>query len=279
MGLEQLTHLTPNHKRRTSKLTLKPKSIILFASLTAILFCAWADPLDKLAANQVDAGFKRAAASFATARLIGAVISVAQGTDVIMQPVGVGVKLAPGQLLHPLSDLVSKFADLMLTATVIFGAMKILLVIGGNAVFSAAVTVVTLWWFWFFWRGRSSPLWLSRLAVIVLLIRFSVPVTMVGSDAVYQVFMADKYKASQSSLGITAGDMESKPLDQVSTNTDSGWWERMKQWVTTNIDVSARIKAMSQSANQIVDHIINVIVVFYFKRSLFRWHSFGAYIE
>lgn len=240
----------------------KLKLITLLVCLTAILLCAWAKPLDYFAMQRVDEGFKRAIVSFGTARLIGAVISVAQGTDVIMQPVGFGVKFAPGQVLQPIGDLVGKFADLMLTATIIFGAMKVLLLIGGNYWSSMAVTGATLLWIWYYLRGRPSPLWLSRLAVVLMLLRFAVPVVMVGSDAVFQQFMADDYNTSQSALDATAGDFESSPKPQASSNNEIGMWEKMKEWVTTNIDVPARLKSMAQGATKLVDHIIKVIVVF-----------------
>ena len=44
---------------------------------------------------QVDAGLKRALATYAAARALNAVISVAQGTEVALEPGGVGVVLAP----------------------------------------------------------------------------------------------------------------------------------------------------------------------------------------
>lgn len=240
----------------------KLKLITIVVSLSAILICAWANPLDDFAMRQVDAGFKRAIVSFGTARLLGAVISVAQGTDVIMQPVGVGMKFAPGQILQPIGDLVGKFADLMLTATVIFGAMKVLLLIGGNFWSSMAVSGATILWIWYFWRGRPSPLWLSRLAVILMLIRFAVPVVMVGSDAVFQQFMADDYKTSQSALDVTAGNIESSPMPQASSHNEIGMWEKMKGWVATSIDVPAHLKSMAQGATKMVEHIIMLIVVF-----------------
>ena len=240
----------------------KLKLVTLIVSLIAILFCAWAKPLDDFAMQRVDAGFKRAIVSFGTARLIGAVISVAQGTDVIMQPAGIGVKFAPGQVLQPINDLVGKFAELMFTATVFFGAMKILLLIGGSYWSSMAVTGATLLWIWYYWRGCPSPLWLTKLAVVLMLLRFSVPVVMVGSDAVFQQFMADDYKTSQSALAATAGDFESGDMAQASSNDDIGMWEKMKAWVTTNTDVAARLKSMAQGATKMVEHMIKVMVVF-----------------
>ena len=240
----------------------KMKATILFVSLAAILFFAWAKPIDNFAKKQVDAGFKRAVISFATARGLGAIISVAQGTDVSAQPGGIGVKFAPGQILHPLADLVAKFSDLMLTVTIIFGAMKVLLVIGGNSGVSIAVTVVTVLWLWFYWRGRIPPLWLSRLAIILLLIRFSVPVTMAGSDAVYEMFMADEYKTSQSSLDASTGMLRSQDYTTTNANADSSWLERAKEWVASKLNVKAHIESMKEAVNRMVEHIINIIVVF-----------------
>lgn len=260
--MESKANVYLGHKGSVIMMVSKLKLITIVVSLFAILFCAWAKPLDDFAMEQVDAGFKRAIVSFGTARLLGAVISVAQGTDVIMQPVGIGMKFAPGQVLQPIGDLVGKFADLMLTATVIFGAMKVLLLIGGNYWSSMAVTGATLLWIWYFWRGRPSPLWLSRLAVILMLIRFAIPVVMVGSDAVFQQFMADDYKTSQSALDVTAGNIESSPIPQTSSDNEIGMWEKMKTWVTTNIDVPARLKSMAQGATKLVEHIIKLIVVF-----------------
>ena len=46
---------------------------------------AWLAPLDAPATAQVDAGLKRALVSFATARALNGVISVAQGTDQLWQ--------------------------------------------------------------------------------------------------------------------------------------------------------------------------------------------------
>ncbi len=238
------------------------KWIALLASLTAILFCAWAKPLDTIAMQRVDEGFKRAAISFGTARLIGAVISVAQGTDVSIQPAGVGVKFAPGQALNPIGDLVGKFADLMLVATVVFGAMKVLLVIGGSTWSSLAVTGTALGWVWYHWRGRLSPVWLSKLIVVLLLVRFGVPVVMVGSDAIFQRYMADDYKTSQSALAATSGVLESGPMSLATSGIEGGVWNRLKELMPTNIDVTARIKSMAQGATQIADHMIKVIVVF-----------------
>ena len=47
---------------------------LLLVLLAVVVACAWFKPLDDMAGAQAQAGFKRAVASFATARALNAVI-------------------------------------------------------------------------------------------------------------------------------------------------------------------------------------------------------------
>ena len=96
--------------------------MLLFA-LVAIVALAWAKPLDAIAETQVDAGLKRALTSFAVARVLNGIISVAQGTEIALTPGGIGANLTPGQILDPVNDLVEQFSELMLFASVAFGIL------------------------------------------------------------------------------------------------------------------------------------------------------------
>src|SRR3954470_7217367 len=116
---------------------------LLLASFAAVVMLgSWLAPLDAPAIKQVDAGLKRALISFAAARTLNALISVAQGTEVSAQPFGVGVTLTPGQLLDPLNDLVEQFSVLMLGASIAFGIQKVLSTISGYWLLSLVLTGV-----------------------------------------------------------------------------------------------------------------------------------------
>ena len=56
--------------------------------------------------------------AFGLARTLNGAISVAQGTEIALQPAGVGVTLTAGEVLDPLNDLVERFSLLALTATI-----------------------------------------------------------------------------------------------------------------------------------------------------------------
>src|SRR5690606_16603911 len=141
------------------------RPILFVLAMATIVLCAWFLPLDTPASERVDAGLKRALASFATARALNAVISVAQGTELSAQPLGVGVNVAPGQVLDPVNDMVEQFSNLMLVASVSFGVQKVLIGIGGYWPVSALLTAAVLAWTWLRLRRRQAPHWFTSVVV------------------------------------------------------------------------------------------------------------------
>src|SRR5689334_11398931 len=112
----------------------KPLAQRLLVALAAVVVAlAWLKPLDHKAQGQIEAGLKRALATYAIARTLNGVISVVQETGVSVQPGGVGMTFAPGQFLDPLNDLVEQVSTIMLAVCVSFGVQLILLHIGGSA--------------------------------------------------------------------------------------------------------------------------------------------------
>ena len=63
--------------------------------------------LDTSSKQYVDKAFNRALISFGIAKTLNGVISIAQGTEIAIQPAG--INLTPGQILDPVNDLVERF--------------------------------------------------------------------------------------------------------------------------------------------------------------------------
>ena len=183
------------------------KRIIAPLLLVAILALSWTSPLDAISTGQVDAGLKRALVTFATARMLNAVISVAQGTDVAIEPAGIGVKFAPGEILDPINDLVEQFSTLMLFASIAFGIQKILITLGGHWVVSATLSAAVVLWSVWHLSGRHIPEWCTKLLLITLVLRFAVPLVTVGSNELFQQFLANDYEQSQTVLASGAANV------------------------------------------------------------------------
>ncbi len=219
--------------------------ILLLAAATAL---AWLGPLDRYAAEQAENGLKRALISFATARALNAVISVLAGTEV-SGGVVVGVKLAPGQVLDPVNDLIEQFSNLMLAASIAFGAQLLLMKMGASWVMSALLTLAVLAWSVPYWRGRTPPGWLTRVLVALLLVRFILPVAALGSDLAYHAFMAGEYQTSQQGIERSAASLGA--LGNLDSKDKTRWW-----------DVAGKLEELKQAAEDVVEHSIRLAVVF-----------------
>lgn len=236
--------------------------LVVFTA-TVVVMCAWYPPIQDLANAQVDAGLKRALVSFASARTLNAIISVVQGTEFSMQPMGVGVTLTLGQVLDPLNDLIEQFSNLMLIASVAFGIQKALLLIGAHWAISAAVSGVAVLWA-ILHLQHKAPTWLSRVLLVLLLIRFAVPVASLGSDRVYQQFLSDDYQQQQDALDMTSREINKQtPTMATPLPQDRNWWERLKDRATemlpgTNTD----FEAIKKSAESIPERVMKLIVIF-----------------
>ena len=161
--------------------------IALTMAIAIMVACSWLAPIDSAANNQIDAGFKRALISFATARLLNAGLSFVETTEISATPMGVGVKFAPGQVLKPVNDMVEQFAHLMLIASVAFGVEKMLISFGSYWLVSLFLTATAIGWAYLNYKKQHSPAWISRILVVLLMIRFAIPIAVIGSDALADV--------------------------------------------------------------------------------------------
>ncbi|MCB1636050.1 MAG: hypothetical protein KDI51_15790 [Xanthomonadales bacterium] len=236
--------------------------LLVVAVATLIVLCAWIPQIQALADEQVDAGLERALISFASARALNGLISVLQGTELSMQPLGVGLTLTVGQALDPVNDLVEQFSTLMLYASVAFGIQKALMAIGGNWVMSLIVSMTAVLWAGLYLRQQAPP-WLSRALLAMLLIRFAIPAVTLGTDFLYQRLLADDYVQHQQSITSVSevvrkstpvlpagGTAIASPIgaertpdarsvadsSAAASTAEKGWFDRMKERVTSAAD-------------------------------------------
>jgi hypothetical protein len=239
------------------------RRLVIALTAIAIVMCAWYPPIQNVASAQVDAGLKRALVSFASARTLNAIISVVQGTEFSMQPMGVGVTLTLGQVLDPLNDLIEQFSNLMLIASVAFGIQKALLLIGAHGAISATVSGVAVLWAVLHVQHKA-PAWLSRVLLVLLLIRFAVPVASVGSDWVYQQFLSEEYQQQQDALDMTSREINKQTPTMVTpAPQDKNWWDRLKDRATEMLPgANTDYEAIKKSAETIPERVTKLIVIF-----------------
>jgi hypothetical protein len=235
------------------------RRVLLVVAFALALACAWLGPMDASASSHAEAGLKRALATFAAARALNAAISVVKGTELAATPAGIGVTLTPGQVLDPVDDLIEQFSALMLVASVAFGIEIALIRIGGHWVVSLALSALAIAWAWRAWRGAARLAWLDHLLVGALLVRFAVPLVVLGSEAGFRTFLQDDYAAGQAVIETSSAEIDSRAPPPIA---ETGLVERLKGWLDRGPDVRGRIDELKAIASRAVDHVVRLIVVF-----------------
>jgi len=269
--------------------------VALILAVAVMVAFSWLRPLDSRANEQIDAGLQRALISFATARALNGVISLAQGTEVTAQFIG-GINLSIGEILDPVNDLVEQYSDLMLIASIAFGIQKMLLSIGSYTLISLLLTTTAVIWSVFLFRQRRIPSWLSKLFVVLLMTRFAIPVVAIGSDLVFKEFMAKEYQSSQLAVANASGvngkmeqpkaaepaaaEPEKKSMFDKLKGTfgksaaaqpaaaapqnpqNMSMIEKIKEWWSKGTDSKSSLDNLRQSVEETTKHIINLMVIF-----------------
>lgn len=226
-----------------------------------VLFAAWYPPLQQAADRQVDAGLQRALISFASARTLNGLISVVQGTELSVQPLGVGVTLTLGQALDPVNDLVEHFSNLMLAAAIAFGVQKALLAIGAHGAISLLLSGLVLAWAALRWRRQAAPSWLSGLLLVLLLTRFAVPVATLGSDMIFRGLLAEDYQTQQASVALVSSELRELTPKGPGGADGKGWWERARDRFEASAP-SLDLEAINARLETLPERIVGLMVIF-----------------
>lgn len=243
-------------------------SIILFI----ILILAFVGTMDKAGEDYTNAAFKRALITFGIARGINGVISVAQGTEVALHPAGFGVNFTPGQILDPINDLIEQFSWIMLASSASLGIQKMLLGISSSMAISVLLAILVLAVMVLQWRpdlvSKNIGRFLTSFAIILIFIRFSVPLTAVAGEGLYQFYLKDQYTESTEQLENAQkaiSEISAENTQNIDIDSKEGLLDKAKKFfesASRNFSFDKRFEQYKDSAALATEHAINLIVVF-----------------
>lgn len=242
--------------------------------LVAIIFNT-NQTIDTSSKRYVDKAFTRALITFGIAKTLNGVISVAQGTEIAIQPAGIGINLTPGQILDPVNDLIERFSWVMLASSTSLGIQKIFLTMSIWPAFNYIITGILIFGLFFIFYKKtkyvSLRIFILRLSLLLIALRFAVPITGIVNQSVYQVFLENEYITSTNKLEITADEIgqlnEEENFSQPNIKKKSVWESAKAFYKSTSemLDINKKIEKYKQAATETTHHIVNLIVVFLFQ--------------
>jgi hypothetical protein len=246
--------------------------LVLVAALSVTPF------VDQRAATDYEQLFQRAFVTFALARTINGVISVVQGTEIALQPAGVGMTLTPGEILDPVNDLVERFSWIMLGATISLGVQNVLLDISAWWFIQALVAALAAWLLIRLWYpGRDSTIYrvlLRKTFLLLLVIRFAVPVMLIANDMLYQQFLEPRYQQSTEMITVAGRELEQLSEEaraEPAKDREASIFDSITNaWSDTvdAMDLSGKFSRMQDRAGELTEHLIQLSVVFILQTGL-----------
>jgi len=263
-------------KQHSRKLIISVLLLLLAFFSVSKLFDTFS--FDTFGERYTEEGLTRSLAAFGIAKGLNGLISVVQGTEVAVEPIGVGVILTPGQILDPVNDLIERFSWVMLVCTTSLGIQSILLSIFSSFYFSIFVTITLFSLLLFIWRQPQSSVDLKnlfyRFTIFLIILRFFIPLMAITNDALYKAFLEPTYIESTQRL-----EQSNTTIANLSDNqkinkeaADKSWYEVMSSSIDSameSLDVDRYYEKLKVEADNLSSHIIDLIVVFVMQTILF----------
>ncbi|MDH3692790.1 MAG: hypothetical protein OEU36_25470 [Gammaproteobacteria bacterium] len=191
---------------------MDPRKLLRTVLIIVIAGAAIGGIVDDASEQYAQQSLNRALVTFTAARALNGVISVAQGTEVAVEPGGVGVILTPGQVLDPLNDLVERFSSVMLVAASSLGLQLVLLKITSSWGVNALLVFVLAAWLASVWlpvlKDSKYIALTLNVTLILIFVRFAVPVVIICTNFMFSTFLLTEHDSATAALEGTSAKIE-----------------------------------------------------------------------
>ncbi len=196
-------------------------------------------------------------------------ISVAQGTEIAVQPIGVGVTITIGEILDPLNDLVERFSWLALVASASLGTQMLLTEIATEPAISIGVTILAalflalLWWP----GGTRAAAWLMRALALALMLRFLFTLVSLTVGWVDVWVLEARQDAALAELTLARDEIEAlrDEATPAVSSSESSIREQFNNLVDEGLqlfNLEAQIGALEARTESAIEHLLELTVLF-----------------
>ncbi len=224
--------------------------------------------LDSRASQANETNLDRALVAFAAARGLNAIVSVAQETEIAVQPTGVGVTIGVGQVLDPLNDLIERFAWVVMLAAISLGVQALLIVLAASTFFNVLATIAGGLIIVGLWVKTPDRFRVVRsLCWLILFVRFVFATVTISVGWIDELFLADRQIHSLDVLETTGAELETLEADR-SRLADPTLMERFTGFAES-MDLDAQLEQTKVRVERSVGELITLASTFVLQTVVF----------
>jgi hypothetical protein len=259
----------------------KPDYLRLFY-VVMLLCCAvlsgspW---LDRPADSALNGVLSSTLVLFASVRGVDSVVSALSGTELSLTPAGVGMTMAPGELLEPVDDLIEQLGEVLTWVLTLIGLEKLGLgLLGGMWMRAFTATVLA---------GAAAMLLLRpavhwppgvrKVLMLLIMLRVLLPLAAIGSELIANHVVDNRTSNAESALvsisqDIAAEQSETQAQQDADSQEDLDLLDRLGNAVRSmgdSIAIQARMERLSRQLENGVNHIIDLLALVMLRALLF----------
>jgi len=234
---------------------LRRKIILILLILTALIWLIFQPkliPVNEKTKQFLDNTLKNTLISYASVRVINGAVSVIKHSELDVEPAGVGVTVAAGEILDPLDDLTERISALLFSGIISLGVMEILYELSVpvfNLIFPLILLLSALIVYKNNLKEKIMPV--LKFLIIIAFLRFVFPVSAFFSYEINSYYENEINKI-KSSLEIIQPQKNNFQLPQNSSNLFGFIQNKVKL-------LDSQINNIKSAYNKISDNLENII--------------------
>lgn len=223
--------------------------------------------LDSVADRYFQDSITKAGVSYGVCRLINGTVSVIQQSSVQLEPAGIGMSLAVGQIVDPINDMVERLSDVLVLSITSLGiqelAYEISITLAPPICASFLFVLSILLWF-----KKDTFFALQKVVLNVLIIvtiaRFCLPVSSLANEFLQEHFFEDKIIEANGKLAEGTADLDT--LKEVDVPEYDGVFKTIENSASyiknKSVDFKNAVSITLENKGLIVDNLLKLTFLY-----------------
>jgi hypothetical protein len=252
---------------KTKKTFVKSVIGILLSSVLFFSSGVQIPVLDSTADSYFKDSITKAGVSYGVCRVVNATVSVIQQSTIQLEPAGIGLSLAVGQIVDPINDMVERLSNVLVMSIASLGVQELAYEISITIV-PQILAVLLLFLSFLLWSKNTRVVQLQKILMSVMVIaaiaRFCLPISSIANEFLQETFFEDKIVAANEKLTASTADIDQ--LEDVSVPKLDGFLGTIGNSATylkeKSVDFKNTIQVIMENKSVIIENLLRLTFLY-----------------
>ena len=223
--------------------------------------------LDSTADTYFRDSISKAGVSYGVCRVINATVSIVKESSLELEPAGIGLSLAVGQVVDPINDMVERLSNVLVMAITSLGIQELtyeISLILAPQILAFFLFVLSI----FVWFQNDRIIKLQRLIMSIIMIlsisRFCLPVSSIANQFLQESFFEEQILEANKGLARSVADLDK--LKEVSLPKYDGFMETIESSASylkqKSIDLKNAIAITLKNRDIIIQNLLKLTFLY-----------------